>query len=98
MVMDVVEMWNQTVVWYQEAHKQGDFVSKRDWGDSLQLELYVLQYGAMGCGLYWPMALVCSDIKSLTEGAIGQYYLLWPVDWQFIHGLACAGFSVTAYT
>ena len=32
--MAVVEMWNQTVVWHQEAHKQGDFVSKRDWGDS----------------------------------------------------------------
>ena len=32
--MAVVEMWNQTVVWHQEAHKQGDLVSKRDWGDS----------------------------------------------------------------
>ena len=27
---------------------------------------------ALGCGFYWPTALACSDIKSLTEGAIGQ--------------------------
>ena len=32
--MAVVEMRNQTVVWHQEAHKQGDYVSRKDWGDS----------------------------------------------------------------
>ena len=34
MVMAMVEVRHQTVVWYQGAHKQGGYVSRRDWGDS----------------------------------------------------------------
>ena len=32
--MVVVKMRNRTVVWHQGAHRQGDWVSRRDWGDS----------------------------------------------------------------
>ena len=64
----------------------------------LQLELYVLPYRALGCGLYWPTTLACSAIKSLTEGAIGQCSCGWPLDWQLMHELAYTGFLVTACT
>ena len=30
----VVERWNQIVVWHLEAHRQGDWVSRRGLGDS----------------------------------------------------------------
>ena len=96
--MAVVEMRNQTVVWHQGAHAHGGLGFQERLGWFLQLELYVLPYGALGCGLYWPTTLACSDIKSLTEGAIGQCSSGWTVDWQLMHGLACAGFSVTACT
>ena len=34
MMVAVVEMRNQTVVWHQGAHRQGDLVSRRGLGDS----------------------------------------------------------------
>ena len=70
--MAVVEMRNQTIVWHQEAHKLGGFGFQERFGWFLQLGLYVLPYGALGCGLYWPTTLACFVIKSLTEGAIEQ--------------------------
>ena len=34
MVVVVVEIGNQTVVWHLGAHRRGEWVSRRGWGDS----------------------------------------------------------------
>ena len=50
--MAVVEIRNQTVVWHQGAHKQGDLASKRDSGDSFNWDY---MYYHMG---HWVMAYI----------------------------------------
>ena len=46
------------------------FLERLGW--FLQLGLYVLLYGAVVGGLYWPTILACSAIISITEEIVGQ--------------------------
>ena len=50
----------------------GGFGFQERLGWFLQLGLYVLLYGAVVGGLYWPTILACSSIISLTKGTVGQ--------------------------
>ena len=71
MVMVVFEMRNHTVVMHQGVHMLEGFGFQERLGWFLQLGLYVLLYGALVGGLYWPTSLACSTIISLTEGTVG---------------------------
>ena len=48
----------------------------------------MLLYGAFVGGLYWPTALVCSAIMSLTEGTVRQCSPWCLVDCKMKHGWA----------
>ena len=52
----------------------------------------MLLYGAFVGGLYWPIALACSAIISLTKGTDGQYSPWCSINWQG------NGVSATAHT